>query len=96
MANPTELTYEQRQERGTVLARRLLTDCGKVSEPGQGLWAEMWEIVDPAETEFVVALSLWEQTGDEAARERVADLYDIVLDAYREAAAAYRQHQALA
>ena len=92
-ARPTNLTYEERRERGSRLALRLYNDCAAASEPGMGRWAEMWEMVDAPEVEFVLALSLWEQTGEQVARERVANTYDGVLDAYRRAASAFQDDQ---
>src|SRR5690606_22256824 len=89
MIDPDEI-----RERGAEVCRRLERAVAVVAPPGIGRWPRAWELVAPADAEFMAALSAWEaDPTSEAARQAVRDTFSGVVGAWRLAAIEYRRHQ---
>ena len=87
------MNYDQRRERGKTICASLVEDVGKVATPGLGAWPEAWVIVGPDSATFMELLIRWEQTGEPHLIDRVAQAYDKVVSAWRDAARSYELGQ---
>lgn len=82
-------------ERVREICRRLTEDVASIAPKGIGRWDRAWEIVDQPSADFMAALSAWESDPtSEPAKQGVRDTYGAVLDAWREAAAAWEREGA--
>ena len=78
-----------KDEAATELCRRLVRDINEIAPAAIGRHDETWATVGPADAEFMVALCQWERTAAEVDRAAVRDAYELVLEAWREAARGY-------
>ena len=90
------MTPDERRNRGTELCKRFAADVAKIAPQGIGVWDLAWEIVNDADSTFVVELTAWEAAPSEPARLKVRAAYEAVLGAWREAAHQFQvqQHEA--
>ncbi len=86
------MSPEERRGRGTELCERLTQDVAEIAPPGIGHWDRTWEIVGPADAQFMVALSDWESEPTPEALATVTAAYDAVLDAWGDAVRRFHQH----
>ena len=86
------MSPEERRGRGTELCQRLTQGVEEIAPPGIGHWDRTWEIVDPADAEFMVALSAWESEPTPDALATVTAAYDAVLVAWKDAVTRFHQH----
>lgn len=75
--------------RGTQICRRLSAAVAEIAPDGIGRWVPAWDIVAPADAEFMIALADWEADPTDDAKLRVKATYTAVLDAWRRAAVEY-------
>ena len=75
-----------RAEAAQKLCKQLVTDIANEIPIHVGRWDKTWDIVGPADAEFMIALTVWEATGSEEDRAKVRTAYDSVLDAWMKAA----------
>lgn len=81
--------------RGTEICRKLGGDVEHLTPPGVGRWERTWEIVAPADSDFMAALSAWEcDPMSEPARVRVKQSYAAVLRSWRQAVAEHEREGA--
>ena len=85
------MTPEDRRGRGTELCRVLEKHVADIAPSGIGVLDRTWDIVGPADAEFMLALSGWEASGGEADQAKVRAAYNRVLDAWRRASTLYEQ-----
>ena len=71
-----------RAEAARKLCEHLACDVAAIAPVGIGHWPEAWEIVAPADSSFVIALTAWEATGSESDRTKVRAAYHAVLAAW--------------
>jgi hypothetical protein len=76
-----------RREWAGELCRRLSTHVAQETPRGLRHWEPAWELVEAPSRELLEALSIYEQTGSEAAKRRCIELTGAVLAAWRQAAA---------
>ena len=84
----------ERRQRGTLLCTRLSEEVAALAPEHIGQWPPTWPIVAPADTAFMLALTRWEATGDEAHKPPLRSAYFDVLAAWRRAAAEYDRERA--
>jgi len=82
------------RRRGTEVCRCLNQEVERLCPRGVGHWPEAWEMVDPAAAAFWEALSAWEGDPSEVSKKRVRRAYDEVLNAWRQAVAAWEREGA--
>jgi len=88
------MTPEERRRRGTMLCEKLTREVADLVPEGIGRWDRAWEIVGDADTTFVLALTRWETTGDEAHKPPLRDAYFQVCEAWKRAVADYQREGA--
>ena len=92
------MTREERHDSMTELAKRLIGSVAAVADEDAERWGrsepEGWAIIDGPEREFLLSCATWEQSGERIHLHEVADAFDSVVEAWREASVAYRQQEA--
>lgn len=83
------MTYEQRQAKGKILCEKLSEAVAHIVPEGIGRWDRAWDIVDGSSATFMAALSAWEIDPSDATMQQVSEAYDLVLEAWRFAAAEF-------
>ena len=83
------MNYADRQEKGTLLSRKLSEAVAIITPEGIGRWDRCWEVVDAPSGEFMTALSSWERDPSDVTMQRVSDAYDAVMAAWRIAVSEY-------
>jgi len=83
------MSYADRQEKGTLLSRKLAEAVAIITPEGIGRWDRCWEVVDAPGGEFMTALSSWERDPSDVTMQRVSDAYDAVMAAWRIAVSEY-------
>jgi hypothetical protein len=83
------MSYADRQEKGTLLTRKLAEAVAIITPEGIGRWDRCWEVVDAPGGEFMTALSSWERDPSDVTMQRVSDAYDAVMEAWHVAVAEY-------
>ena len=83
------MSYADRQEKGTLLSRKLAEAVAIIAPRGIGRWDRCWEVVDAPGGEFMTALSSWERDPSDVTMQRVSDAYDAVMAAWRIAVSEY-------
>jgi len=83
------MSYADRQEKGTLLTRKLAEAVAIITPEGIGRWDRCWEVVDAPGGEFMTALSSWERDPSDVTMQRVSDAYDAVMAAWRIAVSEY-------
>ncbi len=86
------MSPEERQDRGTELCQRLSEAVADIAPSGIGHWDRTWEIVGPADAQFMVALSDWESEPTAEALATVTAAYDACLAAWTDAVSQFHQH----
>ena len=87
------MTITERRERGTELCRRLSSAVAAIAPPGIGRWEKAWQIVGPADSAFMAALTGWEADPTDTAMARVEFAYKAVLHAWAGAASEYEKER---
>ena len=85
------MSTTDRLARGTELCRRLSSAVAALAPRGIGRWERAWEIVGPADSEFMIALTAWEADPTDAPMARVESAYKAVLCAWAEAIREYEE-----
>jgi hypothetical protein len=85
---------ERRREKGTLLCRQLTDEIEAMAPPGIGRWERTWEIVATADSNFMIALTRWEQLGTEDTLPPLRSAYLAVRDAWTKAIAEYERQGA--
>ena len=85
------MTPEDRRGRGTELCKVLAGHVADIAPNGIGVLDRTWDVVAPADAEFMLVLIGWEATGGEADQAKVRAAFDRVLDAWRRASTLYEQ-----
>ena len=92
------MTPEERGEAMTRLARKLLGALEMVADEDVQRWGrcepEGWAVIDEPEREFLLACATWQQSGHDGDLELVAEAFDRVVEAWRQAATAYHRREA--
>jgi beta-mannanase len=81
-----------RHERGTLLCQRLMTRVNEICPAGLGKQKVVWDFVAPASAAFWLALSNWEETGDEKDADILTEAYERLLKAWHDAVTRYSQN----
>ena len=88
------MSPEERRRRGTKLCARIAAEVQELAPAGIGNWPECWDIVADPDAEFMLQLLRWERSGAESDKESVRTAYAQVLDAWRNAVAAWESIEA--
>lgn len=78
-----DLTPAERRERGTALCRQLAEDVARIVPRGLGSWGDAWDIVAPADAQFLAALTAWEADPGPTTVDTTRTAYRAVLDGWR-------------
>ena len=84
---------DERRRRGTMLCEKLTREVADLVPQAIGRWDRAWKIVADADTAFMLALTRWESTGDDAHKPDLRAAYFNVLDAWRNATTEYQNQQ---
>jgi hypothetical protein len=88
------VSAERRREKGTLLCRQLAGEIERMAPVGIGRWDRTWELVAPADSNFMICLTRWESTGSESDLPALRSAYLAVIDAWRQAVTEYEREGA--
>jgi len=90
----SEWIPEERRERGLDLCRKLAEEVARIAPRGLDRWDRTLEIVGPPSADYLVALTAWEAEPGPDRVQDVREAWHALLDAWRRAAALYRERGA--